>query len=67
MNILFLVAAVLSTVILALDYHVNKELMKDMDEIRILSEKLKMINQCADEVEKYKAEKTERLKARINK
>lgn len=66
MNILVLVTAVLSTVILALDYYANKELMKDLDEVRILLKQFKRINQCADAVEKYKAEKTERMKARIN-
>ena len=38
---------------------------EEIADVEICLEQLKMINQCADAVEKYKAEKTERLKERI--
>lgn len=45
----------------------DNNIPEEIADVEICLEQLKMINQCADEVEKYKAEKTERLKARITK
>ena len=43
----------------------DNNIPEEIADVEICLEQLKMINQCADEVEKYKAEKTERLKERI--
>ena len=40
---------------------------EEIADVEICLEQLKMINNCADEVERYKTAKTERLKARIGK
>ena len=40
---------------------------EEIADVEICLEQLKMINNCADEVERYKTAKTERLKERINK
>ena len=40
---------------------------EEIADVEICLEQLKMINNCADEVENYKTAKMERLKARITK
>ena len=40
---------------------------EEIADVEICLEQLKMINNCADKVERYKTAKTERLKARITK
>lgn len=44
----------------------DNNIPEEIADVEICLEQLKMINNCADEVERYKTAKMERLKERIN-